>query len=84
VSLRAHECGQAACSAARGSTAASASFRRELYCLADRPRENTHLFGRVTRIRLAQVPAAIKCILWDTVAQRIGSVTEHQAAPRPA
>jgi omega-6 fatty acid desaturase (delta-12 desaturase) len=60
------------------------SARIPSYCLAGCQLENAHLFTRVTRIRLAQVPAAVKCILWDTVAQRIVSVAEHQAAPRPA
>jgi hypothetical protein len=32
----------------------------------------------VRRIGLVQVPAALKCILWDTLTQRIVSVTEVQ------
>ncbi len=60
------------------------SARIPSYCLADCQNEYAHLFTGVTRIRLAQVPDAVKCILWDTVAQRIVSVAEHQAAPRPA
>jgi len=62
------------------------SARIPSYCLVACQREYAHLFTEVARIRLAQVPAAIKCILWDTVAQRIVSVAEHtnQAAPRPA
>ncbi len=35
-------------------------------------------FTTVTRIRLAQVPAALRCILWDTHARRIVSVAEHR------
>ena len=35
-------------------------------------------FSGVTRIRLAQVPAALKYILWDTLSQRIVSVAELQ------
>jgi omega-6 fatty acid desaturase (delta-12 desaturase) len=60
------------------------SARIPSYCLAGCQVENAQLFTRVTRIRLAQVPGAVKCILWDTVAQRIVSVAEHQAALRPA
>lgn len=60
------------------------SARIPSYCLADCQNEYAHLFTRVTRLRMAQVPAAVRCILWDTVAQRIVSVAEHQAAPRPA
>jgi len=59
------------------------SARIPSYCLVDCQNQYAHLFTGVTRIRLAQVPGAIKCILWDTVAQRIVSVAEHQAAPRP-
>ena len=54
------------------------SARIPSYCLADCQNEYAHLFTGVTRIRLAQVPAAVKCILWDTVAQRIVSVAELQ------
>jgi omega-6 fatty acid desaturase (delta-12 desaturase) len=61
------------------------SARIPSYCLADCQNEYAHLFTGVARIRLAQVPAAVKCILWDTLTQRIVSVDEHnQAAPRPA
>jgi omega-6 fatty acid desaturase (delta-12 desaturase) len=60
------------------------SARIPSYCLAGCQVENAQLFTRVMRIRLAQVPGAVKCILWDTVAQRIVSVAEHQATLRPA
>ena len=60
------------------------SARIPSYCLAGCQVENAHLFTRVTRIRLAQVPGAVKCILWDAVAQRIVSVAEHQATLRLA
>ncbi len=36
-------------------------------------------FARVTRLRLHQVVGALRCILWDTRAQRIVSVAEHQS-----
>ena len=40
--------------------------------------EYRHLFTDVTRVRLSQVPKALKYILWDTRAQRIISVAEYQ------
>ena len=54
------------------------SARIPSYCLAACHDENAALFSEVRRIRLAQVPAALRCILWDTAAQRIVSVTELQ------
>jgi acyl-lipid omega-6 desaturase (Delta-12 desaturase) len=36
-----------------------------------------HLFSDVRRVRLSQIPGALKCILWDTRAQRIISVAEY-------
>lgn len=39
--------------------------------------EYEHLFEDVRRITLAQIPAALKCVLWDTAARRIISVAEH-------
>lgn len=41
-----------------------------------------HLFSRVTRLKLTQVHAALKCILWDTRARRIISVKEYLLQPR--
>jgi acyl-lipid omega-6 desaturase (Delta-12 desaturase) len=60
------------------------SARIPSYCLADCHDQNPTLFAGVTRIRLAQVPAALKYILWDTTAQRIVSVAEYQAGLHPA
>jgi hypothetical protein len=37
-------------------------------------------FSGVKRIRLAQVPGALKYMLWDMAAQRLISVAEYQAA----
>ncbi len=54
------------------------SARIPSYCLVACHDENAALFSQVRRIRLAQVPAALKCILWDTVTQRIVSVAELQ------
>ena len=48
------------------------------YCLAECHAEYQHLFVRVRRVKLPQVLGALKCILWDTRAQRIISVAEYQ------
>jgi omega-6 fatty acid desaturase (delta-12 desaturase) len=40
--------------------------------------EYQHLFGDVTRVKLSQIPKALKYILWDTRAQRIISVAEYR------
>ncbi len=40
--------------------------------------ENQDLFSGVTRIRLTEIPGALKCLLWDSQAQRIISVDEYQ------
>jgi acyl-lipid omega-6 desaturase (Delta-12 desaturase) len=47
------------------------------YRLVECHNEYQHLFSRVTRLRLCQVPGALRCILWDTRAQRIISVSQH-------
>lgn len=43
--------------------------------------EFQRLFSDVTRIRLAQIPAALKCVLWDSGARRIISVAEYAQQP---
>ncbi len=45
--------------------------------------EHQQLFSAVTRISLAQIPHALKYILWDTHARRIVSVAEYQQQMRP-
>jgi omega-6 fatty acid desaturase (delta-12 desaturase) len=60
------------------------SARIPSYCLAECHDEYAGLFTGVTRIRLSQVPAAVKCILWDTASERIISVAEYEAGLRPA
>lgn len=57
------------------------------YCLVQCHDEYQHLFADVTRVKLSQIHRAQKCILWDTRAQRIISVSEYQqqcqrSAPR--
>jgi omega-6 fatty acid desaturase (delta-12 desaturase) len=54
------------------------SARIPSYCLVACHDEYASLFTSVRRIGLVQVPAALKCILWDTLTQRIVSVTEVQ------
>jgi acyl-lipid omega-6 desaturase (Delta-12 desaturase) len=48
------------------------------YSLVECHNEYAHLFSDVTRVKLSQVHKALKCILWDTHAQRIISVAEYQ------
>jgi omega-6 fatty acid desaturase (delta-12 desaturase) len=48
------------------------------YCLVECHDEYQHLFPHVTRVKLSQVYGALKCILWDTRAQRIISVAEYR------
>lgn len=48
------------------------------YHLAECHEEYAHLFSRVTRLRLHEVPGALRCILWDRDAQRIISIAEYQ------
>jgi acyl-lipid omega-6 desaturase (Delta-12 desaturase) len=54
------------------------SARIPSYCLVQCHDEHEHLFSGVTRIRLSQIPSALKYILWDTDARRIVSVAEYQ------
>ncbi len=49
------------------------------YRLARCHADCAHLFTEVTRLRLAQVPSALRCILWDTRARRIVSVEAAMA-----
>ncbi len=62
------------------------SARIPAYRLAACHDENRALFNDVRRIRLAQIPHALKYILWDTAARRLISVAEFelQAIPRSA
>ncbi|MDB5888087.1 MAG: fatty acid desaturase [Rhodocyclales bacterium] len=60
------------------------SARIPNYCLVACHDEYQHLFVGVTRIKLSEVPGALKHILWDQHARRIISVAEHQATLRAA
>jgi omega-6 fatty acid desaturase (delta-12 desaturase) len=48
------------------------------YRLAKCHKENEHLFAEVARVKLWEIPGALKCLLWDAQAQRIISVAEWQ------
>jgi acyl-lipid omega-6 desaturase (Delta-12 desaturase) len=52
------------------------------YCLVRCHNENAHLFERVTRVRLSQMCSALECIIWDTRAQKIISIADHDKALR--
>jgi acyl-lipid omega-6 desaturase (Delta-12 desaturase) len=52
------------------------SARIPNYCLLDCHQEYESLFTEVTRLKVSQVPSALKCILWDTKASRIISIAE--------
>lgn len=54
------------------------SARIPNYCLVACHDEHRHLFSDVKRIRLAEVPRALRYILWDTRMSRIVSVAEVQ------
>jgi omega-6 fatty acid desaturase (delta-12 desaturase) len=45
-------------------------------------REYQHLFTSVTRVKLSEVLGALKCILWDTRAQRIIPIAEYRQQAR--
>jgi omega-6 fatty acid desaturase (delta-12 desaturase) len=48
------------------------------YCLIGCHNEFQHLFANVTRVKLSQVPKALKYILWDRHTQRIISIAEYR------
>jgi omega-6 fatty acid desaturase (delta-12 desaturase) len=50
------------------------------YNLARAHRDNRHLFERVRRVRLTEIAAAVRYILWDISAQKLVSVRQYQAA----
>ena len=54
------------------------------YCLVACHDEYAHLFSTVTRVKLSQIPAALKYILWDKSTQRIISVAEYRQQMRQA
>jgi omega-6 fatty acid desaturase (delta-12 desaturase) len=44
--------------------------------------EYAHLFGGVRRITLREIPAQLKCLLWDNQAQRIVSSAQYESRPQ--
>jgi len=52
------------------------SARIPSYCLVACHEEFAHLFVEVRRIGLAQIPAALRCMLWDAPGGRIVSLAE--------
>lgn len=54
------------------------SARIPNYCLVKCHNEYQPLFTDVTRVKLSQIPNALKHILWDTRSRRIISVAEYQ------
>jgi omega-6 fatty acid desaturase (delta-12 desaturase) len=60
------------------------SARIPNYRLLKCHKEYEHLFSDVTRVKLSQVPKALKCILWDTRLRRIISIAEYEQQNRQA
>ena len=60
------------------------SARIPNYRLLKCHKEFEHLFSDVTRVKLSQVPQALKCILWDTRVRRIISIAEYEQQNRQA
>jgi omega-6 fatty acid desaturase (delta-12 desaturase) len=52
------------------------------YRLAKCHDEYQHLFVKVRRIKLIEIPYALTCLIWDAAAQRIISVAEFQQQQR--
>jgi len=60
------------------------SVRIPNYFLAKCHDEFAHLLSDVTRIKLSEIPQALKYILWDTRARRIISIAEYRQHERQA
>ena len=48
------------------------------YCLVACHNENQQLFTDVTRVKLREIPAALRCLLWDRAGERIISIAEFR------
>jgi omega-6 fatty acid desaturase (delta-12 desaturase) len=48
------------------------------YSLVECHNAYRHLFTDVARLRLSDIPRTLKCVLWDTRAQRIISIAEYE------
>ncbi|MGH8759688.1 MAG: fatty acid desaturase [Burkholderiales bacterium] len=60
------------------------SVRIPNYCLVQCHEEFAHLLSDVARIKLSEIPQALKYILWDTRARRIISTAEYEQQERQA
>jgi omega-6 fatty acid desaturase (delta-12 desaturase) len=60
------------------------SARIPNYGLLKCHKQYEELFADVTRVKLSQVPKALKCILWDTRLRRIISIAEYEQQSRQA
>jgi acyl-lipid omega-6 desaturase (Delta-12 desaturase) len=60
------------------------SARIPNYCLYDCHKEYETLFSDVTRLRVSQIPSALKCILWNTQTGRIISINEYEQTLQPS
>jgi omega-6 fatty acid desaturase (delta-12 desaturase) len=54
------------------------SSRIPNYRLVECHRKYSHLFLDVRRVKLSEIPGSLKCILWDSSAQRIITVAEYR------
>lgn len=54
------------------------------YRLVECHEQNAELFADVPRLRLSQVPASLRCILWDPDAERIVSIDDYDRGLLPA
>ncbi len=54
------------------------SARIPNYRLLKCHKQYEHLFSDVTRVKLSQIPEALRCILWDTRLRRIISIAEYE------
>ncbi len=54
------------------------SSRIPNYRLVECHRKYSHLFSDVRRVKLSEIPRSLKCILWDSSAQRIITVAEYR------
>jgi len=54
------------------------SARIPNYRLVECHRKYSHLFLDVRRVKLSEIPKSLKCILWDSTAQRIITVAEYR------
>lgn len=59
------------------------SARIPNYCLLKCHTQHERYFSEVSRVKLSQIPQALKCILWDTRMHQIISIAEYEQQNRP-